>query len=113
MSDVNELAAKVVEYLNQKTNAKFEANAPYTLELIGDRVKEGFNYEDFVKVIDKKYLEWIDTQMGIYLRPSTLFDKKFENYLNGKQQSGSKNRIEQLANSVAKAEQHDWKLGKK
>ena len=51
--------------------------------MINARLKEGFNYDDFKKVINNKTCEWKDNaKMSRYLRPETLFGTKFESYLN-------------------------------
>lgn len=54
------------------------------MTLIKARLKEGFTYQDFISVIDKKYAEWNGTEFQAYLRPETLFGTKFESYLNQK-----------------------------
>ena len=38
--------------------------------------------QDFKTVIDKKYDDWAETEFEKYLRPSTLFGDRFEDYLN-------------------------------
>ena len=43
---------------------------------------EGFDEEDFYKVINIKSKQWLHTEMEKYLRPETLFSNKFEGYLN-------------------------------
>lgn len=49
------------------------------------RLNEGFDIEDFRKVIDTKVDAWKnDETMNTYLRPATLFGPKFEGYLNEK-----------------------------
>lgn len=49
------------------------------------RLNEGFDIEDFKKVIDTKVDAWKnDETMNTYLRPATLFGPKFEGYLNEK-----------------------------
>jgi uncharacterized phage protein (TIGR02220 family) len=108
----DEVVIKVIEYLNAITGSTFEATNQ-TRDLVLARMKEGFFYEDFKRVIDKKCFDWKNTKYEQYLRPSTLFNDKFENYLHGKPKPTTKNRFEQLANNVAKAEQHDWRMGKK
>ena len=47
-------------------------------------IKDGYSFDDFVKVIDCKVSDWKDNpDMNKYLRPSTLFRPgNFENYLN-------------------------------
>ena len=74
---------KIVEYLNQKADRKYRPKNKETQNDIKARAKEGFTIEDFKKVIDNKVNSWAkDPKMSQYLRPSTLFGKKFEEYLN-------------------------------
>ena len=72
----------VITYLNTKLNTKYKSNAEYINKHINARLNEGFTYEDFVTVIDKKYAAWHGTDMAKYLRPETLFGTKFQEYLN-------------------------------
>ena len=74
--------AAVIDYLNIKTGAKYLSTSRDTRKLIRERCDEGFKYEDFMKVIDKKVQEWKGTDYEKFLRPSTLFGTKFESYLN-------------------------------
>lgn len=85
----------IVSYLNEKLGTQYRANGK-TSELIGARMKEGYEVEDFQKVIDNMVSEWLgDEKMEQYLRPSTLFSKThFPEYLNRKpkqQKKTSKN----------------------
>ena len=51
--------------------------------MIKARSNEGFEVEDFKRVIDNKVASWgKDPKMSQYLRPNTLFGTKFEAYLN-------------------------------
>jgi uncharacterized phage protein (TIGR02220 family) len=72
----------IVNYLNEKLGAKFNANSGASKKLINTRLSEGFSVDDFKRVIDAKYSEWIGTEWQKYLRPITLFGTKFESYLN-------------------------------
>lgn len=74
----------VIDYLNQKTGKNFKANASATKKFISGRMREGHTLEDFKRVIDVKYKQWVnDPHFKNYLRPSTLFNPtNFENYLN-------------------------------
>ena len=74
----------VIEYLNKKLSTKYLYTSQYINKHINARLEEGFTYEDFVKVIDKKYKEWHGTDMAKFLRPETLFGTKFQQYLNQK-----------------------------
>ena len=80
------LCNEVVDYLNQKAKSNFKATTKATQTKIRARLAEGFNVDDFKKVIDIKTAEWLDdANMSQYLRPETLFGTKFESYLNQKQ----------------------------
>jgi uncharacterized phage protein (TIGR02220 family) len=72
----------IIDYLNKVLGTKYKSNAEYINKHINARLNEGFTYEDFVTVIDKKYAEWSGTDMAKYLRPETLFGTKFQAYLN-------------------------------
>ena len=73
---------EIVEYLNLKLNAKYRYSTKATKECINARLEEGFTVDDFKKVIDKQYDNWINTEWEKYLRPQTLFGTRFEGYLN-------------------------------
>lgn len=73
----------IIAYLNEKTSKSFKATSRKTRDLINARMKEGFKLEDFKIVIDIKCTHWLhDKKMNEYLRPSTLFGTKFEEYRN-------------------------------
>ena len=81
-SDFSEIE-KIVTYLNKKTGKSFNFKSPQTFTYIEERIKDGFKYDDFIKVIDNKCTQWLnDTKFNQYLRPQTLFGIKFEGYLN-------------------------------
>ena len=73
---------KIVFYLNEKADRQFKHTSQKTKRKIRARYNEGFNFSDFLTVIDKKVAEWENTQYSKYLRPVTLFGTKFEGYLN-------------------------------
>lgn len=74
---------KIVNYLNEKSEKKYKHTTPKTQKYIRARLKEGFDFEDFKTVIDKKCKQWKNnSKMNRYLRPETLFSTKFEGYLN-------------------------------
>lgn len=81
--------SRVIDYLNKKANTKYRATTKKTKDLIKARLNEGFVEEDFIKVIDNKVGEWINTDMEKYLRPETLFGTKFEGYLNQKESANN------------------------
>ena len=78
----NNIQSEVIKYLNEKANTNYRASTKNTQSFIKARLKEGFTVEDFKKVIDIKAKSWVGTDFEKYLRPSTLFGTKFENYLN-------------------------------
>jgi uncharacterized phage protein (TIGR02220 family) len=88
-----ELYIAILDYLNAKAETNYKASSKATQQHINARLAEGFTLDDFKTVIDKKCAEWLGTDFEKYLRPSTLFGSKFENYLNGKQQTKGKNGI--------------------
>ena len=77
----------VVDYLNIKAGTSYRAKSKDTQRHINARLTDGFTVDDFKTVIDKKCAEWKGTEFEQYLRPSTLFGTKFENYLNSKNTS--------------------------
>lgn len=75
----------ILSYLNDRTGKKYKANNQTTKKHIVARFNEGYEYDDFITVIDNKCNEWLNNKdMQQYLRPSTLFGTKFEAYLNQK-----------------------------
>lgn len=75
---------EIIDYLNKRTGKHFKTNVDKTKRYIKARIKEGFDIEDFKKVIEIKCRTWMGTDMEKYLRPETLFGTKFEGYLNEK-----------------------------
>ena len=74
----------IVQYLNDVCGTRYRYQTKGTQEHINARLKEGYTVEDFKTVIDKKFEEWHGTDMEKFLRPETLFARKFESYLNQK-----------------------------
>lgn len=74
----------IVTYLNKKVGSKYRHKAQKTISLLSARFSDGFEIEDFKRVIDTKSQEWLSTDMEKFLRPETLFGTKFESYLNQK-----------------------------
>lgn len=74
---------EVVSYLNKKAKKSYSFSSKSTVNLIKARISEGYNLDDFKKVIDIKVKAWLaHEKMNNYLRPETLFGPKFEGYLN-------------------------------
>lgn len=83
--DKNTTAKKVLSYLNEKTGKNYRP-VESNLKLIRGRLSDGYTYDDFVTVIDKKYTEWVGTDYEKYIQPSTLFaPSHFDTYLNQKE----------------------------
>lgn len=80
----------IVDYLNDKAKKNYKHSTKKTQSLIDARFKDGFNLDDFKKVIDNKVIDWMnDSNMNKYLRPETLFGTKFEGYLNEQKIQGN------------------------
>jgi uncharacterized phage protein (TIGR02220 family) len=105
---MNHTIQKTVEYLNQLAGTDFSPTFPPTVQLLQKLIDAGYSYNEFQAVIDKKWNEWKGTKFQDYVRPSTLFGNNFENYLN--ERTTKTTRIQQLAQSVDKAKQANWKL---
>lgn len=74
---------EIIGYLNKKTGRKYSPKTKKYQNLIKARFNEGFTVADFKKVIDNKNDEWAnDPKMKNYIRPTTLFGSKFDDYLN-------------------------------
>lgn len=92
VTDYTDTITDIINYLNTKINSNYRIKNKVTQEKITARLNEGYNLEDFKKVIDKKTKEWLnDDKMRMYLRPETLFSNKFESYLNAPESKGGNN----------------------
>ena len=60
--------------LNEAAGTRYRSSSAKTRRLIHARWAEGYRLPDFLAVID--------TMAAKYLRPSTLFSPKFEDYVN-------------------------------
>ena len=83
-STTTNLFKEIIDYLNLRTGSDYKHTTKSTQSKINARLNEGFTLDDFKVVIDKKCVEWQDTDMAKFLRPETLFGTKFESYLNQK-----------------------------
>lgn len=81
---INENVIKdVIEYLNIKAVKNFKTSTTTTIKCIQARINDGYELEQFKKVIDIKCAKWLkNPDMVDYLRPETLFGSKFESYVN-------------------------------
>lgn len=75
--------SEIIDFLNQQIGKKFSPKSAKNREKIRARWREGYTLDDFKKVIEFKTKEWQDNpDMKRYLRPETLFNEKFDRYLN-------------------------------
>ena len=80
---------EIIDYLNKKTGSRYKDVAG-NQKMIRARWNEGYRLDDFKKVIDNKTDAWLGVvakdgrEMSQFLRPSTLFGNKFDQYLNEK-----------------------------
>lgn len=73
---------KIVGILNETAGTQYSPQSKATRRLIHARWNEGFRLTDFEMVIKAKWAEWsTDEKMVQYIRPQTLFNTKFEAYL--------------------------------
>lgn len=78
---------EIVNHLNHHSDSKFSTSTKKTKDLIKARFNEGFTLENFKLVIEYCCKEWkgktfANGQSGDqYLRPSTLFNNKFDERL--------------------------------
>lgn len=77
-----EIYVAVIDYLNKKAGRKYKP-ANGNTKWIQARLSEGYELNDFIKVIDIKTASWKnDKKYKNFLRPETLFGNKFDSYLN-------------------------------
>ena len=93
LSNNKEIYISVIDYLNSKAGTHYKATSKDTQRHINARLAEGYTVDDFKRVVDNMWTAWKSTEWEQYMRPSTLFGSKFENYLNRKPQSKGKNGI--------------------
>lgn len=81
----NDIALEILGYLNNKCGKKFQP-VKSNINLINQRLKEGYSKDDCLWVIDEKTNEWLnDSKFNKYLRPATLFNaEKFNSYIGEK-----------------------------
>ena len=94
---------EIIEYLNNKVGCRFRATSESNNKYIRARLNEGFTIDDFKTVVDNQVASWKNTEWEQYLRPSTLFGNKFENYLNAKIKKSAQGEVSSQ-NQVSKEE---------
>jgi len=78
----NEIYETIIDCLNQSTGKNYKHNSAINRKFITSRLNDGFNVDDFRRVIEVKSINWLGGKMEQFLRPETLFSNKFESYLN-------------------------------
>ena len=82
-NDNTTIIEAIINHLNQCTGKNYKFNSKIAITNINARLKDGYEFDDFVKVIEVKSAKWLgDTKMEDFLTPNTLFGNKFESYLN-------------------------------
>jgi uncharacterized phage protein (TIGR02220 family) len=79
---IPQIAHDVINYLNLKADKRFSSSSSRTVELINARCRDKYTLKDFKHVIDVKIADWSGGEYEKFIRPSTLFGNKFENYVN-------------------------------
>ncbi len=84
-----DIVTEVVNYINDLTGKDYKVNKE-AKRVINERISEGFSLQQFIKVIEYKYRTWflnpfIFERTGKlsteYVRPYTLFNSNFRQYL--------------------------------
>jgi uncharacterized phage protein (TIGR02220 family) len=109
MSEKLDIFNDVFDYLIQKTGVDQDRESKFFRNLVYNRIDEGYVYEDFKAVIDKKWNDWHNTQFKVYLRPDTLFGYNFKKYLH---EQRNPNNVQKLFNAVQKAKSSFGRLDK-
>ena len=81
-TDSAKFVEQVILHLNQCAGKNYKLNSKIAINHINARIKDGYEFEDFVKVIEIKSTKWLGTKWEDYLTPNTLFGVKMESYLN-------------------------------
>jgi len=102
---------EIINHLNNVTGSNYKPNSKETKALIKARLNDGFTVEDFMKVHVVKFSEWSgDEKFSKFLRPETLYSKKFEGYLNQNITSYQKSKLIQQHTGLNASEILDLEL---
>lgn len=89
---------EIIDYLNRKIGSHYRADNDDTINKLTKILgKYKYTVEDCKKAIDNMVSAWTGTEFEQYLRPSTIFNGKFESYLNWR--ASSKQQEKQETNS--------------
>lgn len=79
LTDKDIIEENVIKYLNKRTGSTFKCEKEYK-ELIFKWIDEGYKYEDFIRAIDNKCSDWLNTKYQSGLNPKKLFGDDFKLY---------------------------------
>lgn len=79
LTDKDIVAENVIKYLNKRTGSTFKCEQEYK-ELIFKWLDKGYNYEDFIRAINNKCSDWLNTKYQSGLNPKKLFGDDFKLY---------------------------------
>ena len=107
--------SEIISYFNKVCHTNFKSTTAATKKYIKARLKEGFSIDDFKIVIDYMYSIWgikpIKFSNGQtsdnYLRPSTLFGPKMEEYLQSAIKSCQSSKYEVKSEKVDRSKLSD------
>jgi len=97
--DYTQISMEIILFLNSLLSVNYDLNNRQLVSLL----EAGYSANQIKHVIQKKYDEWFDTDKEQYIRPSTLFGAKFDEYLNAKskaQRQKEKGLIDQLVKKI-------------
>ena len=93
---------QIINELNYQAGTKFSPKSQANQKLIRARWNEGNGEREFYYVIKVKCDQWKGTDMAQYLRPSTLFGNKFDQYKN-------ESPNQKVIGQTGQAPKDDWK----
>lgn len=99
---------QILDYLNSLSGKKYRASTATTVRAIQARLSEEYTLGDFKQVIDNQTRDWKNTEYEKFLRPSTLFGNKFENYLNNSMQESQSEQVATLLGDSTSEDLPDW-----
>ena len=101
-------AKSVLSYLNECSGKSFSLNNKSAIRLIVAKLNQKYTIEDLKHVIFVKCQKWLGTDYETYLRPETLFGKKFDSYRNESLISPKKNSNQKNYDAVIQATEMGW-----
>lgn len=81
-TDYTDTCIAILTYFNQCTGFEYRTDIQSNHSPITALLRKKYTEDDIRMVIEAKTREWLNTEMQKYLRPETIFGKKFDGYLN-------------------------------